>query len=69
MMSCCNSCHTNGRITRVTTITTTMAASSSERGAAIAIIIVVTIIPFSIGAVAVAAVHHMTLSAYMASLQ
>ena len=30
---------------------------------------VVTVIPFSIGAVAVATVHHTMLSAYMASLQ
>ena len=45
-----------------------MAAYSNERDAAIAIVIVVTVIPFSIGVVAVAAVYHMTLSAYMAFL-
>ena len=37
MMNCCNSYHTNGRITRVTTIKTTMAAHSNGRVAAIAL--------------------------------
>ena len=37
MMNCCNSYHTNGKITMVTTIITAMAAYSNERVAAIVI--------------------------------
>ena len=35
MMNCCNSYHTNGKITMVTTIIIAMAAYSNERVAAI----------------------------------
>ena len=35
MMNCCNSYHTNGKITMVNTIITAMAAYSNERVAAI----------------------------------